>query len=48
MCKMCLIIIAGNSLWAIRASQMEKGEGRGGGLGGAGLRAGGKGHRRLK
>lgn len=27
---------------------MEKGEGRGGGLAGAGLRAGGKGHCRLK
>ena len=45
---MCLIIIASNSLWAIRASQMEKGEGRGGGRGGAGLRAGGKGRCRLK
>lgn len=45
---MCLIIIASNSLWAVRASQMEKGEGRGGGLDGAGLRADGKGHCRLK
>ena len=45
---MCFIIIASNSLWAIGASQMEKGERRGGGLGGPGLRAGGKEHCRLK